>query len=37
MILKHKSEPLIFNGKNRKNKYFEGWYFKQVSADLTNT
>ena len=36
MMIKHNSEPLIFNGKNKKSKYFEGWYFKQVSADLKN-
>lgn len=36
MILKHKEEPLKFQGKNRNEKYFEGWYFKHVSADLKN-
>lgn len=36
MILKHNDEPLIFNGKKKKNKYFEGWYFKQVSAELNH-
>lgn len=36
MILKHKKNPLIFQGKNKDNKYFEGWYFKQVSSDLKN-
>ncbi|PKP09929.1 MAG: hypothetical protein CVU09_09890 [Bacteroidetes bacterium HGW-Bacteroidetes-4] len=27
-------KPEIFQGSLRKKKYFEGWYFKQVSADL---
>jgi len=36
MILKHKKNPLIFQGKKKDEKYFEGWYFKQVSSDLKN-
>lgn len=34
MILKHKEDPFTFQGKNKKDEYFEGWYFKHVSADL---
>lgn len=34
MISKKYSEPLRYHGKNRRNKYFEGWYFKHVSNDL---
>ncbi len=34
MNLKHKKNPLIFQGKKKNDKYFEGWYFKQVSFDL---
>ena len=29
--------PEIFQGNLRKKQYFEGWYFKQVSRDQTNT
>ena len=36
MALKHKKNPLTFQGENKNNKYFEGWYFKQVSSDLKN-
>lgn len=36
MALKHKKNPLAFQGKNKVNQYFEGWYFKQVSSDLKN-
>lgn len=36
MVLKHKINPLIFQGKKKNEKYFEGWYFKQVSSDLKN-
>jgi hypothetical protein len=36
MFLKHKKDPLIFQGKKKNEKYFEGWYFKQVSSDLKN-
>jgi len=34
MVFKHKKDPLIFQGKKKSKKYFEGWYFKQVSFDL---
>lgn len=27
-------EPELFQGRNKKNNYFEGWYFKNVSHDL---
>lgn len=36
MILKHKKNPLLFQGNKKNKKYFEGWYFKQVSFDLKN-
>lgn len=36
MILKHKQDPLLFQGKNKNEKYFEGWYFKQSSSDLNH-
>lgn len=36
MGLKHKEDPLTFQGENKNEKYFEGWYFKQVSDDLKN-
>lgn len=26
--------PVLFQGRNKKKEYFEGWYFKQVSGDL---
>lgn len=29
--------PDVFQGNFKKKNYFEGWYFKQVSADLLNT
>lgn len=34
MVLKHKKNPMIFQGKKKVDKYFEGWYFKQVSSDM---
>lgn len=37
MVLKHKQNPLIFQGERKNNKYFEGWYFKQVSSDTKDT
>jgi len=30
-------KPEVFQGNLRRKNYFEGWYFKQVSADLANT
>ncbi len=27
-------QPILFQGVNKQTNYFEGWYFKQVSADL---
>ena len=36
MVLKHKKNPLIFQGKKKEKEYFEGWYFKHVSCDLKN-
>jgi hypothetical protein len=35
MAFKHKRNPMMFQGK-KEDKYFEGWYFKQVSCDLKN-
>ncbi len=37
MILKHINEPILFQGRKKIRKYFEGWYFKQVSSDLKNS
>lgn len=37
MILKHLNEPILYQGRKKNKKYFEGWYFKQVSADLKNS
>lgn len=34
MILKLINEPILFQGRKKHRKYFEGWYFKQVSSDL---
>lgn len=34
MYSKKYSEPLRYHGKDEKNEYFEGWYFKHVSKDL---
>jgi hypothetical protein len=30
-------KPEVFQGSLRKDNYFEGWYFKQVTADQSNT
>ena len=32
-----KRKPMSFKGKNKKNNYFEGWYYKFVTADLKMT
>ncbi len=37
MFLKYINEPIMFQGRNKKSRYFEGWYFKQVSTDLKST
>jgi hypothetical protein len=37
MFLRLIKEPILFQGRNKKDKYFEGWFFKQVSADLKNS
>lgn len=37
MILKLLNEPILFQGIKKRRKYFEGWYFKQVSPDLKNS
>jgi tocopherol cyclase len=37
MIFKHIKTPIIYQGRKKKSKYFEGWYFKQVAADLKST
>lgn len=36
MTLKYQKDPFIFQGKRKGKKYFEGWYFKQVSWDAEN-
>jgi hypothetical protein len=33
MGLKHILNPILFQGYRKKNRYFEGWYYKMVSAD----
>lgn len=33
MGLKHMINPILFQGYKKKNRYFEGWYYKMVSAD----
>jgi hypothetical protein len=35
MGLKHILNPILFQGYKKKNRYFEGWYYKMVSADET--
>lgn len=37
MILKHINEPIIYQGRKKKRKYFEGWYFKQVTSDAKSS
>ncbi|MHB1452328.1 MAG: tocopherol cyclase family protein [Saccharofermentanales bacterium] len=37
MSLKYIRNPIYFQGRKRSKDYFEGWYFKQVSADLRST
>ncbi|MDP4133771.1 MAG: tocopherol cyclase family protein [Bacillota bacterium] len=37
MNLKLINEPELFQGRNKKRRYFEGWYFKQVSKDLKSS
>ena len=37
MIFKHIKAPVIYQGRKKNSKYFEGWYFKQVAADLKST
>lgn len=32
-----KRKPMSFKGKNKKDNYFEGWYYKFVTADLSMT
>lgn len=34
MWLKLIQNPILFQGRNKHDAYFEGWYFKQVSEDL---
>lgn len=36
MSLLQNEDPLKFKGKNKKDNYFEGWYFKLVSSNLKN-
>lgn len=35
MGLKHLHNPILFQGYKKKNRYFEGWYYKMVSTDET--
>jgi hypothetical protein len=37
MFLRLIKEPILFQGRYKKDKYFEGWFFKHVSDDLKNT
>ncbi|MBP1926222.1 hypothetical protein J2Z76_002086 [Sedimentibacter acidaminivorans] len=37
MFLKYINEPILYQGRNKCRKYFEGWYFKHISNDLKNT
>ncbi len=34
MNLKYIKEPILYQGRKKSRKYFEGWYFKQVAPDL---
>lgn len=36
MIFKKKKDPFTYQGVNKNDNYFEGWYFKHVTADLKN-
>jgi len=37
MILKLLNKPILFQGRKKIRKYFEGWYFKQVTVDLKHS
>ena len=37
MWMKLINNPILFQGRNKRKAYFEGWYFKQVSEDLKTT
>lgn len=37
MWMKLRMNPILFQGRNKKEHYFEGWYFKQVSEDMKTT
>lgn len=37
MMFKYIREPMLFQGRNKSRRYFEGWYIKQVSTDLSCT
>lgn len=37
MFLKNIKEPIVYQGRKKSRNYFEGWYFKHVSADLKET
>lgn len=34
--MSYKEDPFTFQGANKNDNYFEGWYFKHVSSDLKN-
>lgn len=36
MYFKKLKNPYLFQGRNKKRQYFEGWYYKLVSADQTS-
>lgn len=37
MLFNYIRQPILYQGRKKQNNYFEGWYFKQVSADLKTT
>jgi hypothetical protein len=37
MYLKLIKNPILFQGRNKNNNYFEGWYYKQVSENSKNS
>ncbi len=37
MPTRHLNEPILYKGRKKKRKYFEGWYFKQISSDFKNS
>lgn len=37
MSFKYIKAPILYQGRKKNSKYFEGWYFKQISSDLKST